>query len=155
MFSRNYIKIDRKSNRIKNQSFVFIFSAYASFWSIHSSENRIQTTRIMSRNGEKWKFFSLLLYATNRHYRGWSNLFLPHIVLWMVGVVGARKPGTNKSIKLVDFEAKDKRVTTITINQSLLELSNTPFAMGSSKNILVRRTRKTHMRKIFLWGHKG
>jgi len=36
--------------------------------------------------------------------------------------------------------AKDKRTAAITINQSLLELSNTPFAMGSAKNILISRT---------------
>lgn len=40
---------------------------------------------------------------------------------------------TNKSIKQLDFgKERDKRAAAITINQSLLELSNAPFSVGSA-----------------------
>lgn len=68
MFSWNHIKLDRKFNRIKNQSFVFIFSACTSFVLIGSFVWK-QNTNNENNEPKSWRKMEVVLFALLRTRR--------------------------------------------------------------------------------------
>lgn len=136
-------KLDRKFHCPREISHLYFLT---SFGPVYSSANR-NNENDEPKSRRKVEVVRFVLECDESTLSRMIEFIPAPIVPWMVGAAGiyVENPGTNKSIKCADFRGKDKRAAAITINQTSLELSNTSFAMGSAKNVLVYRTLKTYI----------
>jgi len=139
-FSKITIKLDRRFYCLTELILrLYFLIVQVSFWLIYLFRNN-ENNEPKSRRKMKAIRFALER-ADSTLSRMIEFIFAPHCAVdgWRCYIRG--KTWDKQKYQASRLRAaKDKRAAAITINQSLLELSNTPFAMGSAKNILVYRT---------------